>query len=114
MAHLGTKVLSGEGYWMSKYLFYGTLLVVLANLCVAAPKPAIVQGPGQWTVEVKFEQPRQLVLPWGGNGPARYWYTILTLRITIVRVDVRGNCVYYRLYIICRVVQVVRLDSYAR
>lgn len=79
MAHLATKVLSGEGYWMSKYLFYGTLLVVLANLCVAAPKPAIVQGPGQWTVEVKFEQPRQLVLPWGGNGPARYWYTILTV-----------------------------------
>ncbi len=64
---------------MSKYLFYGTFLVVMANLCLAAPEPAIVQGPGQWTVEVKFEQPQQLVLPWGGNGAARYWYTILTV-----------------------------------
>ena len=64
---------------MSKYLFYGTLLVVLGNICLAAPEPAIVQRPGQWTVEVKFEQPQQLVLPWGGNGHARYWYTILTV-----------------------------------
>jgi len=64
---------------MSKYLFYGTFLVVAANLCMAAPEPAIVQGPGQWTVEVKFEQPQQLVLPWGGNGAARYWYTILSV-----------------------------------
>lgn len=64
---------------MSKYLFYGTFLVVASSLCVAAPKPAIVQGPGHWTVEVKFEQPQQLVLPWGGNGSARYWYTILTV-----------------------------------
>jgi len=64
---------------MSKYLFYGTFLVVASSLCMAAPEPAIVQGPGHWTVEVKFEQPQQLVLPWGGNGAARYWYTILTV-----------------------------------
>jgi hypothetical protein len=64
---------------MSKYLFYGTFLVVVSSLCMAAPKPAIIQGPGQWTVEVKFEQPQQLVLPWGGNGVARYWYMILTV-----------------------------------
>ena len=64
---------------MSKLAFYGTFLVVVSGLCVAAPEPAIIQGPGQWTVEVKFEQPQQLVLPWGGNGGARYWYTILTV-----------------------------------
>lgn len=64
---------------MSKYLFYGTFLAVVTSLCVAAPEPAIVQGPGYWTVEVKFEQPQQLVLPWGGNGAARYWYTIITV-----------------------------------
>jgi len=64
---------------MSKYLFYGTFLVVISSLCVAAPKPAIIQGPGQWTVEVKFTQPQQLVVPWGGNGAARYWYTILSV-----------------------------------
>ena len=64
---------------MSKYLLYGTLFLVASSLCVAAPKPAIVQGPGQWTVQVKYTQPQQLVLPRGGNGVARYWYTILTV-----------------------------------
>ncbi len=64
---------------MNRYLWYGTLLMVAANLCVAAPQPAIVQRPGLWTVEVKFTHPEQLVLPQGGNGPARYWYMILTV-----------------------------------
>jgi hypothetical protein len=64
---------------MRKCLFYGTVLATMAGVALAAPQPAIVQGPGQWTVEVRFEQPQQIVLPWGGNGPARYWYTIFTL-----------------------------------
>lgn len=64
---------------MGKCFVYGTFLVVLATVCLAGPEPAIVQGPGQWTVEVKFEQPQQLVLPWGGNGDAHYWYTIITV-----------------------------------
>jgi hypothetical protein len=64
---------------MSRFVFYGTVLAVMAGAALAVPEPAIVQGPGQWTVEVRYEQPRQIVLPWGGNGPARYWYTIFTL-----------------------------------
>ena len=64
---------------MGKCLFYGTVLAIMAGVALAAPEPAIVQGPGQWTVEVRYEQPQQIVLPWGGNGPARYWYTIFTL-----------------------------------
>lgn len=65
---------------MRRQLYYGTILVViLAPLAVAAPEPAIIQGPGQWTVEVKFEHPQQLVLPWGENGPTRFWYMILTV-----------------------------------
>jgi hypothetical protein len=64
---------------MSKCLFYGTFLVVAANVCLAAPEPAVVQRPGQWTVEVKFEQPQQLVLSGGGSGPVRFWYMILTV-----------------------------------
>jgi hypothetical protein len=64
---------------MRKCLFYGTVLALMAGAVLAAPQPAIVQGPGQWTAEVRFEQPQQIVLPWGGNGPARYWYTILTI-----------------------------------
>lgn len=64
---------------MSKYAVCGLFLVVAGSLCVAAPEPAIIQGPGQWTVEAKFEQPQQLVLPWGGNGAARYWYMIVSV-----------------------------------
>ena len=64
---------------MSKFLAYGTFLLVFANVGLAAVEPAIVQGPGQWTVEVKFEKPQQLVLPWGGDGQARYWYTIISV-----------------------------------
>ncbi len=63
---------------MNRYLFYGTILAVAANVCLAAPEPAVVQRPGQWTVEVKFEQPEQVVLP-GGGGSSRYWYMILTV-----------------------------------
>jgi hypothetical protein len=63
---------------MSKCLFYGTVLVVLANVVVAAPQPAIVQRPGHWTVQVTFEPPQQIVLTRSG-GQARYWYTILSL-----------------------------------
>jgi hypothetical protein len=79
LAHSATKVLSGEGYWMNRYLACGIFLAVTANLCLAAPEPAIVQRPGLWTVEVKFTQPEQIVLPQGANGPARYWYMILTV-----------------------------------
>ncbi len=64
---------------MTKYACCGIFLLVAGSLCVAAPKPAIIQGPGLWTVEAKFQQPQQIVLPWGGNGAARYWYMIVTV-----------------------------------
>ncbi|MBN1362520.1 MAG: hypothetical protein JW993_18125 [Sedimentisphaerales bacterium] len=64
---------------MRKCLFYGTVLAALANICLAAPKPAIVQGPGQWTMEVRFEPPRQIVVPRAGAMPARFWYMILSV-----------------------------------
>lgn len=65
---------------MKSYLLYGTILAALvASLCLAAPRPAIVQGPGHWTLEVKYEHPQQLVLPWGLNGEQRFWYMIATV-----------------------------------
>jgi len=65
---------------MKERLIYGTILtVILVGLCMAAPKPAILQKPGQWTMEVKFEHPQQLVVPWGANGESRFWYMILTV-----------------------------------
>jgi len=65
---------------MKSYLVYGTVLAaVLTSLCMAAPTPAIVQRPGYWTLDVRYEQPQQLVLPWGPGGEQRFWYTILTV-----------------------------------
>ena len=65
---------------MRKRLVYGTLLTaILVGLCMAAPKPAILQKPGLWTVEVKFEHPQQIVVPWGASGQSRFWYMILAV-----------------------------------
>ena len=56
------------------------VLVVMACVCLAAPEPAIVPGPGEWTVDVTFEHPQQIVLQLGiDNKPRRFWYTIITL-----------------------------------
>lgn len=51
--------------------------VLVSCLALAAPEPAIVPKPGDWTLEVRFEQPQQIVLP--GAVQQRFWYTILTL-----------------------------------
>jgi len=63
-----------------KRFFYGTLTIsaVIACVCLAAPEPAIVPAPGQWTVDMEFTHP--LVLPQGSDKqPRRFWYTIITL-----------------------------------
>lgn len=65
---------------MKSYLLYGTLLTaILASLCLAAPKPAVVQRPGHWTLQVRYEHPQQLVLPWGLAGEQRFWYMIVSV-----------------------------------
>jgi hypothetical protein len=49
----------------------------LFGVCLAAPEPAVVAKPGDWTLDVRFENPQQIVLP--GAVQQRYWYIILTL-----------------------------------
>jgi hypothetical protein len=51
--------------------------VLTSNLAFAAPEPAVVPKPGDWTLEVRFENPQQIILP--GAIPQRFWYIILTL-----------------------------------
>ncbi|UCD56472.1 MAG: hypothetical protein JSV16_11630 [Candidatus Hydrogenedentota bacterium] len=63
-------------------LLYGILLVggITACVCVAAPEPAILPEPGDWTVDLTFEHPQQITLGFDINGqPRRYWYTIVTV-----------------------------------
>jgi hypothetical protein len=63
---------------MMKGLLIGIFVLSLSGVCLAAPQPAIVPKPGDWTLDVRFEQPQQIVLPFPGHQQ-RYWYIILTL-----------------------------------
>lgn len=65
-----------------KSFVYGTLtiFVLMTGICPAAPQPAIIPDPDDWTVEATFEHPQQIVLQLSGdNQPKRFWYTIITL-----------------------------------
>ncbi len=65
-----------------KSFIYGLLvaLAVTAGFCLAAPEPAIVPGPDNWTIDVAFEHLQQIELKLGENtGPRRFWYTLITL-----------------------------------
>jgi hypothetical protein len=67
---------------MMKGLVCTSLLaaLVLTCLCLAAPQPSIVPGPGIWMVNTAFTHPQQIMLRRSGSGkPIRYWYMILTL-----------------------------------
>ena len=63
-------------------LFFKTSLIsiVLAGLCFAAPEPAVVPGPGIWTLNTVFTHPQQIVLQSiDGSKLVRFWYVILTI-----------------------------------
>jgi hypothetical protein len=77
-------------------------LCILMLLCVsyglAAPKPAVVQRGGQWTVDVRYSQPLQIAVSLAGQAqPQRFWYTILTLTNNTVQEEVS-------LYLECQIV----------
>jgi len=65
-----------------KRFFYGILGIwaIVACVCLAAPEPAIVPAPGQWTMNMQFTHPQQITLPRGSdNKQVNFWYTIITL-----------------------------------
>lgn len=76
--------------------FVGAFAALLIITCVslAAPKPAIVPGPDDWTIDVKFENPQQILLQTAGDAkPRLFWYLILTLTNNTDRdVDFYPNC----------------------
>jgi hypothetical protein len=54
-------------------------LSLAAFFCIAAvPKPAIVQKPNEWTADVRYTHPQQIIFN-NNNKPVRFWYTILTV-----------------------------------
>ena len=73
---------------MKRHVLYGTILAVAVvglyagfgtRSWAAAPQPAIVQHTGQWTLEVRYEHPQQIVMPWGPGGATRFWYMIVAV-----------------------------------
>ena len=72
----------GAEWDMVKKIAFVSLVFVALSVClsVGAPEPAVVQGPGQWTIDVVFEHPREIMLLLASDKePRRFWYTILTL-----------------------------------
>jgi hypothetical protein len=65
-----------------KFLTYSAIFlsVVFSVSLFAAPKPEVVQRPGNWTLEVKFERPQRIVVPISSDGRAQlFWYSIVNL-----------------------------------
>lgn len=65
-----------------KHLFYFILAVTLfaGTVAPAAPEPAIVPAPNQWTLNVVFTQPQQITVKVPGERKTqRFWYIIATL-----------------------------------
>ena len=65
-----------------KRFFYGILGIwaIVACVSLAAPEPAIVPAPGQWTLDMEFTNPMEITLPLGSDKkPLKFWYLIITL-----------------------------------
>jgi hypothetical protein len=58
-------------------IFMGLAIPYGSGLAIAAPEPTLVDKPGDWTLDVKYDQPRQIVLD--GAQKQRFWYIILTV-----------------------------------
>lgn len=79
-----------------KKLVYGIFAILMAAswVCLAAPEPAVVPGPGIWTVDTVFSHPQEIVLRLGPDDqPRRFWYVLITLtNNTGHDVDFYPNC----------------------
>lgn len=66
---------------MKTYLFAIAVVAILGGAYLSAyPEPAIVPADNDWTLEVLFNQPEQIIMKMPGTGEKkRFWYIILTL-----------------------------------
>ncbi len=73
-------VLVNKEHLMRRFALCLIAFVVVTNSSLAAPEPAVVQPPGNWTLDVRFENLGQFVYRAGETSkPERHWYIILTL-----------------------------------
>ena len=65
-----------------KRFVYGLLGIWISavSISIAAPEPAIVQGPNLWTIDTEYTHPEQIILQnTANNKPMVFWYIIITL-----------------------------------
>src|SRR4030042_117005 len=57
------------------------IIILLTSInAFSAPQPAVVPMPNQWTLNVVFDQPQQIMVKVPGSAKAqRFWYVIVTL-----------------------------------
>jgi hypothetical protein len=70
-----------EGCKMKRFV-YGLLGIgiLVVSTSLAAPEPAIVQGPNLWTIDTEYTHPQQIILQNAAdNKPMVFWYIIVTL-----------------------------------
>ncbi len=66
---------------MKSPVYWTLVITVMLNVAAGGyPEPAVVQGPDNWTAEVRFEHPQQIILQQGtGAGAKFFWYLIITV-----------------------------------
>jgi hypothetical protein len=65
---------------MRRVLFVLFFLSTITCISFGAPEPAVVQGPGLWTLNTEFTNPQPIIMYRNeDNKPIRYWYIIITL-----------------------------------
>jgi len=65
---------------MKTYITAAALLFAVSLTALAAPEPAVVQGPDEWTLEVEFQHLQQISVKLANQDKhKRYWYLILSV-----------------------------------
>ena len=65
---------------LTNMIISGIVLFLSGSTVSAAPEPALVPGPQDWTLDINYRAPAQIVIPGEGSlSSRRYWYIILTV-----------------------------------